>query len=94
MTGSKYRVLFFPVLLLLFMIACGNPGSSGDRDKQTADRSGQAAAGSRQTADRNRQTDGRNAQTAVRDILGREVFIPSHIDRVIGLRAGALRLLI
>lgn len=108
MTGSKYRVLFFPVLLLLFMIACGNPGGSGGRDAQTPDRSGQAAAGSRQTADRNRKTDGRNRKTAdrnrqtddrkgkiaVRDILGREVFIPSHIDRVIGLRAGALRLLV
>jgi iron complex transport system substrate-binding protein len=30
----------------------------------------------------------------VKDMLGREVYIPAHINRIVGLRAGALRLLV
>ncbi|MBN2762453.1 MAG: iron ABC transporter substrate-binding protein [Bacteroidales bacterium] len=31
---------------------------------------------------------------AVKDMLGREVFVPARINRIVGIRAGALRLLI
>ena len=31
---------------------------------------------------------------AVEDLLGREVFVPTHVNRVVGLRAGALRMLV
>ncbi|HOS71160.1 MAG TPA: ABC transporter substrate-binding protein, partial [Bacteroidales bacterium] len=52
------------------------------------------AAGSRLSSDSRGQPAGNNGSVAVRDILGREVFIPSRINRVAGLRAGALRLLV
>lgn len=36
----------------------------------------------------------RNDSVAVRDMLGREVYVPSQVNRIVGLRAGALRLLV
>lgn len=87
MTQSKYTALFFAIIFLFFINSCGNTGGPGDRQKQIAGRSGQPA-GSKGQADTGTE------QTAVRDMLGRKVILPSRIDRVAGLRAGALRLLV
>jgi len=42
----------------------------------------------------NPSSSGKDGWVAVKDMLGREVYVPTQVKRVVGVRAGALRLLV